>query len=453
MKILAKALLFTLIGATSFSYANNEAHEVKPAFGFGGAIANLNADELAFWVASVATFKKVKSVAGTEPGTSGAGLGPRFNSNSCVSCHSFPATGGTSPANNPLIAVATEFGATNQIPFFITPTGPVREARFINIDGGNTPDGSVHNLFVITGRQDASGCHIVQPDFNAEAAKKNLSFRIPTPLFGTGLIEAIPESAIIANQNANLVAKRSLGIHGIPNRTASTNTPKSDGSTNRSGNDATISRFGWKAQNKSLSIFAGEAMNVELGVTNEHFPNERDETVGCVFNGIPEDHTNFSAKTPIATISDSLSNEIFMRFLAQPPEPISTPQTDRGSNLFSSVGCDLCHTPSFKTGSASSASLANQTVKLFSDLLLHHMGEGLEDNITQGFAGPDQFRTAPLWGISKRLFFLHDGRATDINTAIQAHSSPQSEANAVIANFNKLTTAQQADLIAFVQSL
>ena len=152
-------------------------------------------------------------------------------------------------------------------------------------------------------------------------------------------------------------------------------------------------------------------------------------------------------------MSDLVGFATFMRFLAPPIPAPSTPASTRGSALFTSIGCSLCHTPSMKTATSSVAALSNQTVNLFSDLLLHHMGTGLTDNITQGLAGPDQFRTAPLWGVGQRLFFLHDGRTSDLMTAIQAHASSGSEANAVIQNFNNLFIDQQSDVISFLQTL
>src|SRR5207244_5935855 len=174
------------------------------------------------------------------------------------------------------VEVAGKAGAGNAVPFFVTPDGPVREARFQYKRAG-TRDGGVQDLFTITGRTDAPGCNIAQPDFEAAARANNLIFRIPTPVFGAGLIEAIPDATIVANRYSDRVRKQELGISGR---------------VNRNGNDGTITRFGWKAQNKSLALFAGEAYNVEQGVTNDLFQTERDETLGCRFNKTPEDHTH-----------------------------------------------------------------------------------------------------------------------------------------------------------------
>jgi len=133
----------------------------------------------------------------------------------------------------------------------------------------------------------------------------------------------------------------------------------------------------------------------------------------------------------------------------------------KGRAVFTKVGCVHCHTASFTTGkkissgssTSPSVALSNQPVNLFSDILVHHMGTGLADGITQGAAGPDEFRTAPLWGVGQRIFFLHDGRTSSLVEAIRAHKSVGSEANKVIDHFNRLSTAEQQDLINFLRSL
>jgi len=118
-------------------------------------------------------------------------------------------------------------------------------------------------------------------------------------------------------------------------------------------------------------------------------------------------------------------------------------------------GCNLCHTPTLKTAHSSfNPGLDQVDANLFSDLLVHHMGTNLADGVSQGGAGPDQFRTAPLWGVGQRIFFLHDGRTTDLLDAIRQHSSQGSEANGVIHQFNNaLTDRQKQDLLNFLRSL
>jgi CxxC motif-containing protein (DUF1111 family) len=390
------------------------------------------------------------------------GLGPRFNSNQCASCHIQPSVGGSSPSLNafPFLGANPQMqfaSSTNTIPSFITPDGPVREARFkflLNNNGplSNTPDGGVHDLFVISGRPDAGSCNIQQPNFAHNLQMGNVSFRIPTPVFGAGLIENIPDEAILANMNANAMAKNAMGIQG---------------QVNRDGNDGAITRFGWKAQNKSLEVFAGEAYNVEMGVTNELFQNERsdpDEALrgglpaNCRLNSTPEDLTNVNVAYNYAVPSDTVQFAMFMRLLAPPTPSTTTPggatSIANGGRVFNNIGCALCHTPALPTSPSSfTAGLGPATANLFSDLLVHHMGTNLADGISQGSAGPDQFRSAPLWGLGQRVFFLHDGRTTDLLDAITSHASLGSEANAVIHNFQHLSPQQQQDLLNFLRSL
>ena len=324
-------------------------------------------------------------------------------------------------------------GAQNHVPSFITQYGPIREVRFQRKPDG-TPDGGVHALFTIVGRSDigAPGCTaaaLPPTDFETEYRKGNLSFRIPLQTFGLGLIEAIQDLTILNNSASTASLRAPLGIGGIPNR---------------SGNDGTIARFGWKAQNKSLAIFAGEAYNVEMGVTNDVFPNSRDETPACnqgsqrAERHHPHGHHRRAQpglQQSAAHAADWLEFAIFMRQLA-PPEPVPfSASAQRGQQLFGTgannpgIGCFLCHTPTMVTGPRhETEALQNVPAHLYSDLLIHHMGSGLADNVTQGLAQGDMFRTTPLWGIGQRLFFLHDGRTNDLLAAIEAHASSGGEA-------------------------
>jgi len=394
-------------------------------------------------------FQEVASVRGVIPGTE-AGLGPRFNLDSCGGCHMQPAVGGSSPAINPQVEVAKKERAHNEIPSFIRRDGPIREARFkSNPDG--TPDGGVHALFTISGRDDAPGCFLQQPDFRTAVARQNVIFRIPTPLFGAGLIESIDDDAILANMHANIATKQSLGIGGRANQLT--------GRPNTSGNDGTVTRFGWKAQNKSLEIFSGEAYNVEQGITNDLFPHERDETPNCYFNATPESRTDFEAADHLEGLSDVVKFAMFMRFLAPPTPGPDTDTIVRGRKLFADVGCAMCHTPTLHTGKSSVGALQGKDVNLYSDLALHNMGPGLADDVTQGNAGGDEFRTAPLWGLGQRIFFLHDGRTKDLIEAIQNHASSgsgrylPSEANQVVGQFNRLNEIDKQHLLNFLRAL
>src|ERR1700689_1135698 len=288
------------------------------------------------------------------------GLGPRFNLNSCSGCHAQPAVGGSSPPSNPqfhAISLGIVSGSTNAIPPFITPHGPVREARFpffTNSNGSpnqNSPNGGVEDIFTVSGRSDAGNCNLSQPNFEQALQNSNVIFRIPTPVFGLGLVENIDDSALIANQRAQ--AANNFGIGGA---------------FNRNGNDGTIARFGWKAQNKSLLLFAGEAYNVEMGITNEIFTQERplpQEEQGeglpasCLNlsgHGYPEEATNFT----VASNSDQAAQNAqvpsdivlfaeFMRLLAPPVASTNAPggsqSISNGSALFKSIEFFRCHPP------------------------------------------------------------------------------------------------------------
>jgi CxxC motif-containing protein (DUF1111 family) len=464
--------------------------------GAGGPLPGLNDLERGYFDVAKDVFQEVDAVPD--------GLGPRFNLDSCSGCHSQPSIGGTSPATNPQVAIATAAGAKNVVPSFITANGPIREARFVrNRDG--SPDGGVHGVFVITGRSDAPGCNIAQPDFAGEQSRNNVVFRIPTPVFGLGLVENISDGTLETSLAANAQQKRSLGISGR---------------FNRNGNDGTIARFGWKAQNKSLLLFSGEAYNVEMGITNELFQNERESDPKCQFNATPEDTTPLVSENT-ASPSASFQNDIdlfaaFMR-LSAPPTPASSstapvaqagaPSTagqttgtaagtstrsnststtvasaaadvssvigaaagtptaqpsssassgaavTRGNQVFSNVGCQACHTKTFATAKSPLTGQSNVTIQPLSDFALHEMGVGLADGVSQGTANGNEFRTAPLWGVGQRIFFLHDGRTKDLHEAIQQHASRGSEANAVINNYNLLSLDDKQALINYLRSL
>jgi CxxC motif-containing protein (DUF1111 family) len=460
-----------LLASAAIALAASESTPVDPGVqsgqrGTGAALpsvlANDNPGILAFFNDGLTRFQAVESVSGSPLGNNG--LGPRFNANSCSSCHAQPAVGGSGPAAN-LQAEFTANGIApdDTTPAFITSAGPTREARFpffMNSNGTanlNSPNGGVEGIFTVSGRSDAGSCKLSQPNFAAAEAANNIIYRIPTPLFGAGLIENLDDSTLLKNQAAN--KSNQFGISGA---------------FNRNGNDGTISRFGWKAQNKSLHMFAGEAYNVEMGISNLLFGQERplpeeEQARGLPANclnlsggGYPEDTNNPGSSGP-AILDDVSAFADFMRTLAPPPggnvvlngSTVSARSISTGRSLFSSIGCATCHTPTAGTTQQSSitGSLSSSPVNAFSDIEIHHMGAGLADNVSQGTAGGDQFRTAPLWGLGQRIFLLHDGRTTDLLSAIQAHESNGSEANTVVENFNSLSNAQVQDLLNFLRSL
>ena len=389
--------------------------------------------------------------------TNSAGLGGRFNSDQCLACHSQPAAGGTSPALNPVpFAIAGRKGATNKVPFFERRDGPTREVRFLfNEDG--TRDGSVHQKFTVAGRSDAPSCTLAQPDFERAAQVNGLGFRIPTPLFGLGLVDAIPDQEILSHLARHPARKQELGIHGTPNRATNT---------------ATISRFGWEGPERVADRVRRRGLQRRDGDHQRAVPDAKTEDPTCNLGAEPNDVTRVDRDEfdePLELMADWLMFSLFTRFLDAPQPVVLTPAALRGARLFEDVGCSECHVPSMKTRPALlgplSPALAGKTAKPFSDLVLHHMGANLADNVIQGDAGPDMFRTAPLWGVGQRLFFLHDGRTDDLQNAIRAHFSlpapahgrdpayPASEANQVVMDYFRLQAGQQQDLLAFLRSL
>ena len=428
--------------------------------------------------------------------TNSNGLGARHNSDQCFACHAQPTLGGSAaflvpnpkqvalrreppqtPENPQFNLIPHRFGRVNVVPSFEQQFGPAREVRFIyKVDpatgnflrdqsGNRIPDGGVHQLWTVKGTQGdptIPNCALTQPNFAMQLQQGNLSFRIPTPMLGLGLMESIQDREILARQaSAQQNGALALGISGRPNR---------------SGNDGTITRFGWKAQNKSITIFAGEAYNVEMGITNEVFPTATEEDPACQGPDKPEpndvtrtdrnDSKNQSFFNPIHILADWMQFQLMMRF-TDAPQPVANPgaSAQRGAAVFNQVGCGLCHTPQMITAPVmNSAVLQNRPVNLFSDLLVHHMGPRLADGVSQGGAGPDEFRSAPLWGIGQRIFFLHDGRTSDLMQAIAAHQSDAgtgagglfyqaSEANQVIGNFNALSRSDKQAILDFLRSL
>ncbi len=479
-------------GHSSWGHARDPGPRSNPDSPFPNPVAGLSLNELALFNESLLRVSELEGTCETcsqqpqntppidpDPNNplsprrlvNSAGMGPVFNADQCFICHSQPQIGGSSPKANPAHVIAHRLGGTNSVPDFETPNGAFRETRFKYRSDGSR-DGGVHSLFTVQGRSDAPECRLQQPDYRHEMQKRNVAFRIPLQLFGLGLIEAVQDKAILANMAANQDAKRALGIDGHPNIVP---------------NNGVVSRFGWKAQNASITMFAGEAYNVEMGISNDLFPTARNEDDDCNLAYEPFDmpRTDVALYTdPLKIMPAWLMFTEFMRLVDAPrPVPL-TANASRGRQLFSETGCALCHTPSFRTpGVKNPASpsqeigphvvaLRGQSVDLFSDLLLHHMGATLADNVIQGNAGPDEFRTTPLWGLGQRLFFLHDGRTSDLLIAIRDHRSeahsdggdnPErdaaaptygpSEANAVVARFERLSESDKQALLDFLRSL
>ena len=387
--------------------------------GFGGLLSGVTADQRAAWIAGLQQFRVVDGPA--------EGLGPIFNNRSCVACHTQPVVAG-------LDDVAVTAGGASA----------VIETRFGNLTDGvfnplTSENGTLlHQMALAPFAQET-----VPSDANVVASRKT------TPLFGLGLIEAIPDAAIEANVHHPPVD----GVTGRP-------AILTDSVTHLVGGNV-VGRFGWKCQESTLLAFAAEAYLNEIGVTNRLFttdiaPNgnqailNKAEPAGLTPTtlqdlpenpALPESPTN---KDDIARFTD------FLQLTAPPPAVPLTAQARRGKALFTSINCIACHIPSMQTGpSTVSASLAFQNVPLYSDLLLHHMG-ALADGIAQAAARPDEMRTAPLWGLRARSPFLHDGRASTILQAILLH---EGEARIIRDRFAALSEAQKNEIIAFLESI
>ena len=332
------------------------------------------------------------------------GLGPVFNDTSCARCHSDPGVGGSNAT------LETRFGAVGA------------DGRFdpLTARGGS--------LIQVRGIGAAGSC-----DFTGETVPPEanvVSLRRTTPLFGLGLVDAVPESTFgyVARIEQAIwpdEAGRVATVHDIArNRDA-------------------VGRFGWKNQVPSLHQFAGDAYLNEMGVTSPEFPDEN-----C-----PGGDCSLLTCNPLPTLNDDGSGIVaftdFMTLLAPPPRKPFTFQTANGRRLFSAAGCSHCHWDTFRTGSSPVASLDQAIFHPYSDFLLHDMGS-LGDGIETGDARGREFRTAPLWGMSAFNRYLHDGRATTLKDAILAHDGQGSRAR---ERFARLSPDDQAALIAFVGTL
>jgi CxxC motif-containing protein (DUF1111 family) len=360
-------------------------------------LPGLTAEELADFDEGLEEFEEVETVA--------EGLGPVFNGKSCAECHAVPSVGGSEP--NLGVARETRIGGLNGDPLERV-GGPLLQQRSID-----------------------SSCvagEVVPPDATF------VSLRLSTPLFGAGLMEAIPASAIL--QRADPDDGDGDGISGRANIVFNPDTGQNE-----------LGRFGWKAQVATLHQFAGDAYLNEMGITNPTFPNENKPQGN---RPVPSP----SECDPVAGLEDDGSGvdafANFMRFLAPASRRPVTDQGRRGEQVFSEIGCASCHVPTMTTGNNRVKALSKKPVNLFSDLLLHDMGPGLADGIVQGDATGSEFRTAPLWGLSRRDRFLHDGRSNTIAEAILLHGG---EAQNARVGFERLNRSDHDALLAFLGSL
>ena len=334
----------------------------------------------------------------------GDGLGPLFNGTGCASCHNVPVIGGGSPMTE------MRAGARDA------------DGRF-RVVGGTT----LYQLFSIPD-------HRCQSQVPAEATV--VARRMSIPLFGAGLIEAIPDEALMALEDPF-----DRDRDGISGRAALV----TDVATGR----RRVGRFGWKAQIATLLTFSGDAYTNEMGITNDLFPEEP-------YGGIPEARMRECDRlrdpedlVDPRTGKRAIDNfEAFMKFLAPVSRGAITDEARAGEQIFGAIGCASCHVPALSTGANASAALHRQNVPLFSDLLLHDIGTG--DGIAQEAAEPGEIRTPALWGLRFRRPLMHDGSAMTPAEAIRQHAG---EAGGVMERYRLLTDAQRRALLLFLDSL
>ncbi len=338
--------------------------------------------------------------------TAEEGLGPAYNATSCAACHSVPAIGGIAPVT--------------------TVRAGIRDAdgTFRDIDPAR---GSLFQLFSIP----THGCQSVIP---AEA--NVIARRVPIPLFGAGLVEAIPDADILG-----LADPHDADGDGISGRAALV--------TDRATGELRVGRFGWKAQIATLLEFSGDAYRNEMGITNDLFPDELTfnltELQLRLCDPLPEPEDLAEPGTGRRGIDNF---ESFMRLLAPPPRGVLTERARRGRQVFESVGCATCHVPVLATGRHLNPLFDRRPVPLFSDLLLHDIGTG--DGIAQAAAMPNEIRTPALWGLRHRRPLLHDGSAATLLEALVRHAG---EAQAARDELRGLSGADLAALTAFLESL
>jgi CxxC motif-containing protein (DUF1111 family) len=338
--------------------------------------------------------------------TADEGLGPAYNGTSCAVCHNIPAVGG--------------FGTIAEV----RAVGKDADGGFYFLyESGET----LHQLFSVP----THGCQVSLPPDAAVVAR-----RIPIPLFGAGLVEAIPDEAIAGLEDPS--DSNGDGISGRAARIVDIAT----GHTR-------IGRFGWKAQHATLLAFGADAYRNEMGITNDLFPLELASGVTPdrmrVCDPVPDPEDRRDPRTNRRGIDNFAS---FMRFLAPVGRLTADAAARSGEQVFTAIGCAACHEPSLVTGRDGNPLFDTQVVALFSDLLLHDIGTG--DGIAQGAALATEIRTPALWGLRFRRPLLHDGSAATIEDAILRHAAEAARAR---LGFAQLSEVNRAALLAFLKSL
>jgi mono/diheme cytochrome c family protein len=328
--------------------------------------------------------------------TPAQGLGPLYNRPSCVLCHGNPTTGGMGWDG---------LGVVHRV-------GRFEGGLFDPLVGAGGPVARDHSIAEL-----GIACDLLA----GPPARANLiSIRNAPPLYGLGLIDAIPDAVIRAGATASGAGRGRLNIV-----------------RDALGNER-VGRFGWKADTATLEQFVGEAFRNELGVTNPIAPADL-VSPGSGCGG------QTSATQASATLDDdgSVVRAVTAYIGSMPPPPSKVgPRHRAGQLLFSTIGCAACHTPTLPTNGID--------VPLYSDLLLHDLGPAMDDRVVQGEATGKDWRTTPLWGLGMRSRLLHDGRATNVPDAILAHDG---EAAAASKAFRQLTWHEQASLLSFLLAL
>lgn len=333
------------------------------------------------------------------------GLGPAFNGTSCAVCHNIPTIGGAGTM------AELRAGRRNANGEFET----------LNASGD-----TLFHMFSVPGH----GCQpVLPPDANVFAR------RVPIPLFGAGLVEAIPDETLRALEDPN--DRNGDGVSGRAGIIVDVDT-----------GERRVGRFGWKAQHATLITFGADAYRNEMGITNDLFPQESafaiSEEQMRLCDPFPDPEDIRDPRSRRRGIDNFAS---FMRFLAPAERGEIDDQVRAGERVFGAIGCTACHIPSLETGPNSNPLFHRKKVALFSDLLLHDVGTG--DGIQQGDAQPNEIRTPALWGLRFRRPLLHDGTAT-LDEAILRHAR---EAELARRGFERLGDVDRAALLAFLGSL
>jgi CxxC motif-containing protein (DUF1111 family) len=362
----------------------------------GNPLPGITADEFELFRIGLDDFVEVEDA--------GEGLGPVFNGLGCAQCHATPAIGGISPVAEVRIGYRDEDGN-------------------FSVLGGET----LYHLFSLPNQE-------CQPAIPREA--NVIARRIPIPLFGAGLVEAIPDETIRAledpeDQNADGISGRAALVVDVAT------------------GQQRVGRFGWKAQHATLLAFGADAYRNEMGITNDLFRNEVGAGIDpealrlCDPVSDPED-----SREPLTGLRGIDAFEAFMKFLAPIDRAEAGAQEIRGEAVFNSIGCAACHVPVLTTGPSANPVFDRRPVPLYSDLLLHDVATG--DGIEQAAAGQNEIRTPALWGLRFRRPLLHDGSVVTVDQAVQRHGN---EAATAAGNYRTLPADDRQALLAFLDSL